>query len=327
LARAKRSLQSCGTDDVKTLAYIAGFFDGEGCIAIHKNNKDRANYTLRCSAKQYDKVPLELISLYFGGSVRLGWTKPHCKESWVWDCSTRYALKFLKAIEPYLISKRAEALLALEFQRAMITKRASYDRITERELAVREAQYILMQNLKNKKTEMIEPRKDYGRRNLGNLVNAGEAILAYIAGFFDGEGSISIHRMGKYSNSYTLSCSIAQIDKIPLEFVSLYFGGRVIPKKTKASPHMWVWSCAARYALLFLKTIEPYLLVKRAQALVAISFQYKMGMIVGGRGNHLSAHEIAVREADKILLHNLKHVCSTELPEIELMKNVQGVLF
>jgi hypothetical protein len=329
LGRAKRSLQSCGTDDIKTLAYMAGFFDAEGCVRIQKNRNDKANYTLKCCIKQSDKVPLELISLYFGGSVFPTWTRINHQKMWEWSCTTRYASKFLKSIEPYLITKKAEAMLAGEFQNSMITRRAGkINKVSECELAVREAQRILMQNLKNKKdAEMLPNNIGKAKRDLSNLTNADEAKLSYIAGFFDGEGTISIHQGDKkYPSSYTLSCGISQIDKSPLEFVALYFGGNVHPKKTKATPYMWTWACSARYALVFLKAIEPYLIIKKAQAIVAISFQTRMASTRKGKRKYITSYEIAVREAERILLRKLKREKSTELPIIKVKDNIQGVL-
>lgn len=329
MTRPNRSLQSCGTDDVKILAYIAGFFDAEGCVRIQKRRYDKANHTLRCCISQIDKIPLDFISLYFGGGIHAKKGEIGGQKMWRWSCSTRFASNFLKSIEPYLIVKKAEALLAAEFQKSMIGRWGGrvVDRVTERELAVREAQRILMQSLKNRKSTGIPPNNiGRAKRNSSNLmINIDESTLAYIAGFFDGDGTITLcQRNKKYASNYRLSCGINQIDKLPLEFVASYFGGNVRTKKAKVATNMWAWSNSGKYSLAFLKAILPYLITKKAQAIVAISFQARMN----SKGNRrVDSHELAVREAERILVHNLKSELSTELPIIKVPDNIQGVLF
>lgn len=96
-------------------------------------------------------------------------------------------------------------------------------------------------------------------------------ILSYMAGFFDGEGSINISvRKRKHFNlEHTLSIAIGQKDGETLDWVIDNFGGNVIQIKRDGS---YLWYCSNRKAYDILKKIEPLLKYKRPQAKLALSF-------------------------------------------------------
>lgn len=104
------------------LIYIAGFFDGEGSITIHHNFQPSPrgkspNHTLQVSIGNTDRTVLDSIHAAFGGSfsVRPGQKKNH-REVFQWGARCRGALKFLKAIRPYLRMKCAQADVAIAYQ-------------------------------------------------------------------------------------------------------------------------------------------------------------------------------------------------------------------
>jgi hypothetical protein len=137
-----------------------------------------------------------------------------------------------------------------------------------------------------------------------DISRINSVVLAYVAGFFDGEGTIRIQNH-KYNNSYSLHCGIWQVDRTPLDYIALYFGGTVRMRKKQGNANdQWVWQSTSRNALQFLQAIEPFLVVKKAQALVGIQFQQR---IIKRRGGRVSEHELAIREAERILMKSLKN--------------------
>lgn len=102
--------------------YIAGFFDGEGNISIspHRVSEEHKGpyLVLIINITQVDRTPLEHIAALYGGNIRIhrpantNWSVVHR-----WNITARSALKFLEDIVPYLIVKREEALIAIEFQK------------------------------------------------------------------------------------------------------------------------------------------------------------------------------------------------------------------
>jgi hypothetical protein len=137
-----------------------------------------------------------------------------------------------------------------------------------------------------------------------DITKIESTVLAYIAGFFDGEGTVSIKRT---DNSFALHCGVWQVDRTPLDFIALYFGGNVkIRSKQGNGNDQWVWMVSSIHAADFLKAIEPYLIVKRSQATVAIRFQALSSS--NHAGHRLSEADVAIREAERILISALKQV-------------------
>ena len=114
--------------------------------------------------------------------------------------------------------------------------------------------------------------------------------LAYTAGIIDGEGCIYI---SKQSN-----------DEWLCQWLKFTWGGsiyRIEPKKERWSI-AWDWTIQTNQAYIFLKTILPYLQLKRQQAEIAIKFQEKKK-----RYTYKTEGETAIEEVEYLLMKNLKH--------------------
>jgi hypothetical protein len=111
--------------------------------------------------------------------------------------------------------------------------------------------------------------------------------LAYAAGLFDGEGSISIVSYTNRERGYfKLDVRVANTDKAVVEWLSIMFGGYLSVQKRTDETHKVVyrWAIADRGAGRFLRLIYPYLKIKRLRAEMAINFRetYDRGVVVGG---------------------------------------------
>ena len=98
--------------NINDIAYIAGLFDGEGCVTCKKKptkRKDRGDkiynqWYIRCEIAMTDKAVIEWLqeTLGFGWSAEKKYhTKPKYKRQWRWCCGYRDALTFAKLIWPY----------------------------------------------------------------------------------------------------------------------------------------------------------------------------------------------------------------------------------
>ena len=88
--------------------------------------------------------------------------------------------------------------------------------------------------------------------------------LAYAAGLFDGEGSISLVRQ-KNNRSHSPQVSVASNDHEVLAWFQNHFGGSIVTKQPRKSTHSvsYDWRLTDRRALTFLKLIRPYLVIER----------------------------------------------------------------
>lgn len=102
------------------LSYIAGFFDGEGCISLSLSG-------LRLIITNTDRSILEDIKFYFNGrgqitskmrTVKDRATKP-CWQLIYWN---KQAEKVLIILAPFLRQKEEQARLALQFQKTYMNR-------------------------------------------------------------------------------------------------------------------------------------------------------------------------------------------------------------
>ena len=108
------------------------------------------------------------------------------------------------------------------------------------------------------------------------MVNIKPEEIAYIAGLFDGEGSIYI---SKGKKQYFLTVSITNTDLYVLEFIkNLLHIGKISKSPDKTMKHHKVYRLRlySNDAKNFLEIVLPYLRVKTEQAKLAIEFQSKM---------------------------------------------------
>ena len=100
-----------GLNDDLELAYLAGFFDGEGSIGLYdlRGNDPRYAEHRRClvaKVGQLDRKPLELFKNRFGGSIQQYATPKGDKPYYRWSVSHRKARVFAEIIIPYLFLKK-----------------------------------------------------------------------------------------------------------------------------------------------------------------------------------------------------------------------------
>lgn len=94
----------------------------------------------------------------------------------------------------------------------------------------------------------------------------------YLAGFFDGEGCISIINNGAY---FQLKAFVTLTDLALLEWCARATGlGRIykVSNGTECHAPQWQWHCAGEETKILAKEILPYLKLKRNQALLAVGF-------------------------------------------------------
>jgi hypothetical protein len=97
------------------LAYIAGFFDGEGYIGVSERHDQHAAVQLRIEVINTDRSPLLFIIRVFGGNIqRRANTRAHCKPIYRWNLTGVPAAFALSDMLPYLTCKKERAKLGIE---------------------------------------------------------------------------------------------------------------------------------------------------------------------------------------------------------------------
>ena len=108
--------------------------------------------------------------------------------------------------------------------------------------------------------------------------------LAYLAGIIDGEGCISFaRRLKKY---ITPTLQVTNTNRDLIDWLHVCLGGNVYRRKDDrpTRKESWLWSVAGQKALLIIRDIRPYLLVKRKQADIVLALpRYAPGRDKSGR--------------------------------------------
>jgi hypothetical protein len=101
-------------------AYLAGIFDGEGCVTIcMMGGKARRQpmHALNCIVAMTCREIPYLLQDRFGGNVLAEKVRGANRQpSWRWRTHGWHAVDFLRDVLPYLRVKRKQAELAIEFQ-------------------------------------------------------------------------------------------------------------------------------------------------------------------------------------------------------------------
>lgn len=101
--------------------------------------------------------------------------------------------------------------------------------------------------------------------------------IAYIAGFFDGEGCVRIKQSNQHGNSYYVIAHITNTNQAILKEVQDLFGGTIRRQEKGVNKTIYNWQITSAEAVDFLRTLVPFLREKLTQAHYAISFHERKG--------------------------------------------------
>lgn len=119
--------------------------------------------------------------------------------------------------------------------------------------------------------------------------------LEYLAGFFDGEGTICIDR-GNKTSYYLLTVSVGNTVRQTLEpFENLFGGSIAFIRRAKNHKDFYCWRVQAAKAEYFCTVMLPYLILKKPQAKLALEFrEYFKGEFIIPRGNLINDHSAKI---------------------------------
>lgn len=134
--------------------------------------------------------------------------------------------------------------------------------------------------------------------------------LAYLAGLFDGEGSIVITlvKPGKSNRlktpSHRLDIGITNTNKDILDWLIETLGGCLCKGKVcSGDKPCWMWRISCQEAKTFLMAIRPFMRIKHLQADLAIEFQIQRE---GSPGNYRPTMEqVIARDKYRVKISDL----------------------
>ena len=136
-----------------SLQYIAGIVDGEGTIDINRRRPSHCNrlkseeYCLRVGVVNTYLPLMHLLKAQFGGSLSSRQPQLNHKVCYSWALVSKQAETFLSLVAPYLVVKRAQAELGLEFRRSRTNTASTKLGTSIGETTLRESFYLAMRKL------------------------------------------------------------------------------------------------------------------------------------------------------------------------------------
>ena len=138
--------------------------------------------------------------------------------------------------------------------------------------------------------------------------------FAYLAGIIDGEGCVSIRKTFQYGKHYYYKpmIEVGMTVKSPIQLLYDIFGGSAwyeVPKNGGKWQNQHKWRVTGKGVLPVINAILPYLIVKKAQAILCIEYCKYIGKRYGQR--YTPEEKIIQNNARSILfdkMHSLNHI-------------------
>lgn len=140
-----------------------------------------------------------------------------------------------------------------------------------------------------------------------------ETALAYIAGFFDAEGSVVIAKKGNGQTDkkwYALRATLSSIDRQAIERLQEMFSGYILKKEYNNGKQasLYTWNVETKKAEEFFKAIEPYSRVKHDRIVLALQLrETKIDKNTRFRSRYLTKEVRQKRAAIAAALTRLNH--------------------
>lgn len=259
------------------LSYLAGFIDAEGCFTIHHVGGGSS------PQKKYPRGEMHITSVeitllshiqsLLGGTLTQKKKRSNNhRQLYQYSLTGSSLLKNIPQFIDVLILKREQARLILSLLQTKQTRPtgikldprvSNFRKLIEAELKMRKKASFEIDALSFEQCGDI-PKED----------------LPYVAGFLDGDGSISLSRQA-YKKKYTYASHVSFSNNNPLTllWIANKTGGRVTPQKMKETdrtrPYELSLNKKQQHALL--TQINPYLLVKKRTSDIVSQFNETSG--------------------------------------------------
>jgi len=159
----------------------------------------------------------------------------------------------------------------------------------------------------------------------------GNLTLQYIAGFFDGEGSIGIYYRQKTKDRFHLRTQLTNNKnknaKRLMTYLTNKFGGNVSEQITLSGKVKYNWQLNSDRAVYFLRKIEPYLVFKKDQAIIAINWQEQRPPVIRDKNGRIQAKRKRTIDFDIKVSRLIKALKKDDLSTvIEKQKDLSSIV-
>lgn len=273
----------------ETLAYLAGIVDGDGYFKVSRAFRTRGTvhpyYATVVGVQQLWPGPaVRLFASSFGGVLMDpqrtigGRLMARC------EVQGRKAESAARRLLPFLLLKRAQALLLLEVARLRPHKRGRAPRMA----VVYDEMETRRRVLSSLHGGSLDPRiplavasclNGYDGLSPDELGWSRGQLFAYLAGVIDSDGNLRVERrrvLGMLGPQYRINIRCKQVwPSQPVQLLSETFGGRISIRKSMRPNHrdLMTWSLHDKTAAPAVEALLPYLRVKWPEAVLLLELR------------------------------------------------------
>jgi hypothetical protein len=259
------------------LAYIAGFLEGDGSFQIMRYNSKRSGhvYEYRISAYNTKEEVIKWFADTIGGYYGHVKSSPRWKKPFHWNIKNQEAIQLAQALHPYLISKKEEVSIWLEYAQNVIPNRTN--KRTQETIDLRMNLIKKIRDLRNNKN-CVRKEDIVEYCTISSNYYPTQIDLAYLAGLVDAEGCFRLHRLIKKNRlnpTYASVLEIGNTNALFFPWLMKTFGGNITfvkSKEPKRKNHA-VWYIMASQIRLFIHDLVKYLIIKRPVCNQIIEFE------------------------------------------------------
>jgi hypothetical protein len=247
--------------DKNTIAYCAGYIDGDGCFSIQKivrKTTGTVKYHPSIVVSSTDINVLNFFRETFGGTVTLSSKKiAEWKPQYHFYFGGKKCLKMCEELLPFLVEKKDECEVFINFLKNPCKE-------------VRENLFQEIKSIKNE-SHLITRENTESLKEIRNTIQPSEIDFCYLSGFIDAECCLTLTRdkPAKHQKNLCYKASLLlNNSKIPIfKWLMSRFGGRAyfLNRNEKNIKHrnQICWQLSAKCLSDILPKIFPFLLYKK----------------------------------------------------------------
>ncbi|MDX1995534.1 MAG: hypothetical protein SF029_24330 [bacterium] len=241
-------------------AYIAGFLDGDGGVAVYKLRNQNVYPRFVEFYNQQESVLEYIRSMFEGGKVR------RLRTCYSLSFYRDFGLAVAHALKPYSVYKWQQLEVYESFSATLGTEKPGPGGAVSVQLAARRGELISkISALKHETCWNFRP--DFMDLPLSER-------LAYIAGFVDAEGYIGI--VLPKSGCHCVLLSILHTVPAVLKFIQAHFGGKISEYRRSGKRNQYRLLYERKRFVSIAEAIYPYTILKSEQIECGLQVQVSM---------------------------------------------------
>lgn len=148
-----------------------------------------------------------------------------------------------------------------------------------------------------------ERREEERQKRLAARNSPAATFCAWAAGIFEGEGTVSICKGGRKSQTRE-RVSVTNVDRQLLDAIHVAWPGgrmRCVGARSKNARDAWEWSISAEAAMRFLLDITPFLVTDRVRSKLGVYTEHFYTRMSGSRDDARRSRLLAIHQQMRTL--------------------------